>query len=134
MRRGRLPYNQISAHNVCVARRRAGTLLDLEVGILAACSEAGERGAHGFAIAKVLAEHGDSRRLTATGTLYRALHRLETGGMVESHWEDPADAETEGRPRRRLYRVTATGASALTAARADAQRSGSGSVVPGWST
>jgi DNA-binding PadR family transcriptional regulator len=117
-----------------MGRRRVGTLLDLEVGILAACFEAGEGGAHGFAIAKVLADHGDGRQLTATGTLYRALHRLETGGMVHSHWEDPDDAETQGRPRRRLYRLTATGVSALSAARADSQRSVSGSVVPGWST
>jgi hypothetical protein len=44
-------------------------LLALEVGILAVCGEAGTSGVHGFAIAKTLADRGDTRSLTATGTL-----------------------------------------------------------------
>jgi DNA-binding PadR family transcriptional regulator len=46
----------------------------------------------------------------ASGTLYPILLRLEEAGWVESHWEsgDPRDL---GRPRRRFYKVTATGAS-----------------------
>jgi len=44
----------------------------------------------------------------ASGTLYPILLRLESAGWFVSQWEaiDPAVA---GRPRRRLYRLTATG-------------------------
>jgi DNA-binding PadR family transcriptional regulator len=79
------------------------------------CSEVGAAGVHGFAIAKTLADRGDTRSLAATGTLYRALHRLEDGGLIESWWEDSA---VDGRPPRRSYRITGAGAVALEAARA----------------
>lgn len=101
-------------------RRRPGSLVPLEVSILAACREAGEPGSHGFALAKAIAEAGDSRELTATGTMYRALHRLDAAGLVESWWEDPNDAADAGRPRRRSYRITSAGATALAKARAEA--------------
>jgi PadR family transcriptional regulator, regulatory protein PadR len=44
----------------------------------------------------------------ASGTLYPILLRLEAAGWFISRWErvDPAAV---GRPRRRLYRLTATG-------------------------
>jgi DNA-binding PadR family transcriptional regulator len=44
----------------------------------------------------------------ASGTLYPILLRLESAGWFVSRWEsiDPASA---GRPRRRLYRLTASG-------------------------
>lgn len=45
----------------------------------------------------------------ASGTLYPILMRLETARWVDSKWED-ADPSELGRPRRRLYRVTALGA------------------------
>jgi DNA-binding PadR family transcriptional regulator len=96
-------------------RRRDGSLLTLEVGILAVCSEVSPGGVHGFAIAKTLADRGDTRSLAATGTLYRALHRLEDAGLIESWWEEPA---ADGRPPRRSYRITGAGASALATARA----------------
>jgi PadR family transcriptional regulator PadR len=99
-------------------RRRPGSLLPLEVAILRACLDAGESGSHGFALAKAMADAGDSRELTATGTLYRALHRLEAAGLVESRWEDPTDAADAGRPRRRSYRITGSGTTALAADRA----------------
>ena len=103
-------------------RRRQGALLPLETAIIAAgirLQREGTREFHGFAIAKQLATHGDSRKLTSHGTLYKALDRLETAGLLESSWEDPAQAAADGRPRRRLYRVTAAGAVALTNAVAD---------------
>ena len=52
----------------------------------------------------------DLLRLTglASGTLYPLLLRLEQAGWLESDWED-VDPRTAGRPRRRYYRVTATG-------------------------
>ena len=61
---------------------------------------------------KRIADAGDSRRLTATGTLYRALQRLDDGGLIENWWEDPDLATEAGRPRRRLYRITGPGAAA----------------------
>jgi DNA-binding PadR family transcriptional regulator len=101
-------------------RRRPGSLLPLEVSILAACLDAGEAGSHGFALARAIADAGDTRELTATGTLYRALHRLDEAGLVENWWEDPNDAAEAGRPRRRCYRITGAGVTALANARADA--------------
>lgn len=43
-----------------------------------------------------------------SGTLYPALIRLEGHGLVRSFWED-IDPVKAGRPRRRLYRLTADG-------------------------
>ena len=60
--------------------------------------------------AKSLQQANGSRQLTAHGTLYKALSRLETAGLLVSQWEDPAP---EGRPRRRLYSVTGAGEHAL---------------------
>jgi PadR family transcriptional regulator len=45
----------------------------------------------------------------APGTVYPILARLEQIGWVMSRWEAP-DAESEGRPRRRYYRVDPDGA------------------------
>ena len=92
-----------------MTRRRPGALLPLELEILEQGLAAGEF--HGFAIAKALA--AGSSRLTAHGTLYKALGRLERAGLLESRWEEPAP---EGRPRRRLYTVSGAGATALAAA------------------
>lgn len=90
-------------------RRKRGELVPLEADILLsalALRRAGEDRFHGFQLAKLLAEAGGSRRLAAHGTLYKALSRLEAAGLLESRWEDPAEAAGEGRPRRRLYEVT----------------------------
>src|SRR4051794_40842417 len=43
-----------------------------------------------------------------TGTLYPIWARLEEAGWLRSHWED-VDPRKEGRPRRRLYVLTAHG-------------------------
>lgn len=45
-----------------------------------------------------------------TGTLHPLLARLQGAGWIDSHWEDPADHEDQGRPRRRYYRLTDGGA------------------------
>lgn len=45
-----------------------------------------------------------------TGTLHPMLARLQAAGLIESFWEDPADHEVQGRPRRRYYRLTGHGA------------------------
>jgi PadR family transcriptional regulator, regulatory protein PadR len=113
---------QISAYSFVVPRRRPGTLLPIEQSILAAGLAAGRSGRpefHGFALASAIQEHEAARRLTAHGTLYRALARMEEAGLLTSRWEDAEVAVTEGRPRRRLYRVTGLGEAAL----AEADRS-----------
>ncbi len=116
-------------------RRRPGSLLSLEVSILGACLDSGESGSHGFALAKAIADAGDSRELTATGTMYRALHRLEASGLVESWWEDPGAAAEAGRPRRRSYRITGAGATALAKAHVEASGTAASTRVdPGFAT
>jgi PadR family transcriptional regulator PadR len=116
-----LDYEKISSYSSGV-RRKPGQLLGLEVEILtnaAASAADGEEPFHGFAMAKRLREQEASRRLTGHGTLYKALARLEDGGLLESWWEDPQDAQDAGRPRRRLYRITSLGQAALAASLAD---------------
>jgi DNA-binding PadR family transcriptional regulator len=51
-----------------------------------------------------------------SGTVYPALDRLETAGYLKSSWEDAAAAHAEGRPARRYFTLTASGATALRAA------------------
>jgi PadR family transcriptional regulator len=100
-------------------RRRPGTLLPLEVAILGTAIElhrGGEPEFHGFFVASRIAEREGARRLTAHGTLYKALERMQRAGLLASRWEDPELATAEGRPRRRLYRVTGSGERALAAA------------------
>jgi PadR family transcriptional regulator, regulatory protein PadR len=101
-----------------VMRRKPGTLLPLEVDILEAGLELRRAGGphfHGFQLAKQIADHAGPRPLTAHGTLYKALQRLEEAGLLTSQWEDPNIAAAEGRPRRRLYEVTGAGERALAA-------------------
>ncbi|MEV1128882.1 helix-turn-helix transcriptional regulator [Agromyces sp. NPDC049794] len=94
-----------------MGRRREGQLVPLEVDILGAGMElqASEGDFYGFSLAKRIAEQADAAALTAHGTLYKALARLSEAGLLDSAWEDAAISETEGRPRRRLYRVTGAG-------------------------
>jgi PadR family transcriptional regulator, regulatory protein PadR len=97
-------------------RRKPGTLLPIEISILEAALDlraAGEPEFHGFYIAGRIREREQARRLTAHGTLYKALERMERAGLLESSWEDPEAAAAERRPRRRLYAVTGAGERAL---------------------
>ena len=99
-------------------RRKPGALLPLEQAILAVVARLRRRGvseSHGYDIAQVLRDVSDTKLLTAYGTLYRALGRLEGMGMLESRWEDPAIAAREARPGRRLYSLTGAGAEAVRA-------------------
>jgi DNA-binding PadR family transcriptional regulator len=101
-------------------RRKAGTLVPLEVAICAAAAALRRDGTnefHGYEMAKTLGAAADTRLLTAYGTLYRALGRLEKMGLVESCWEDPAVPARENRPGRRLYTLTALGEAAARDAR-----------------
>jgi DNA-binding PadR family transcriptional regulator len=67
---------------------------------------------HGFALATELRDRYGAG-LTAHGTLYKALARLAYQGLLTARWEQPVLAEAEGRPRRRLYRITDAGRAAL---------------------
>jgi len=99
--------------------RKPGTLLPLETEILdvaLSMLRSGHTTFHGFGIAQSMREQRESRSLTAHGTLYKALARLEDFGFLSSRWEDAAAAD--GRPRRRLYELTSRGANVAEAARA----------------
>jgi PadR family transcriptional regulator, regulatory protein PadR len=100
-------------------RRKPGTLLPLETEILGTMLRSGAASLHGFGLAQTMREQSGSRALTGHGTLYKALGRLEELGLLTSHWEGPEAAE--GRPRRRLYALTAEGARAARSA-PDARR------------
>lgn len=103
-------------------RRREGTLIPLEAAILSAGLElrnSGEPDFHGFKLAKELRDQDEARRLTAHGTLYKALDRMERTGLLESRWEDPEIAVEQGRPRRRIYRITGNGERAFDRAELD---------------
>ena len=108
-------------------RRKEGALVPLEVSILETALELRSQGineAHGFLLANHNREGRRARRLTAYGTLNKALDRLERAGYLASRWEDPQLAADDGRPRRRHYRVTMSGeaahADALAAERREA--------------
>jgi DNA-binding PadR family transcriptional regulator len=100
-------------------RRKANSLVPLEVSILQGSVEfarSGDAEFHGYAMAKALKDEAGAKQLTAHGTLYRALERLERLGFLASRWEDPAVAAQEQRPLRRLYHITAAGHQACQAA------------------
>jgi PadR family transcriptional regulator PadR len=97
-------------------RRKQGTLIPIESTILEAGLDLRRRGvdvAYGFLLAKEIRDKAGARLLTAYGTLYKALDRLDKASYLESFWEDPQIAADDGRPRRRFYRVTSAGETAL---------------------
>jgi len=109
-------------------------VLPLEAAILAAAVQlagAGMARFHGFVLAKHLRDAEGAKLLTAHGTLYKALGRMEKAGWLTSEWEDPDVAADEGRPRRRLYEITAAGRAAL--AEATRPEPGVIGLDPGWS-
>jgi DNA-binding PadR family transcriptional regulator len=101
--------------NTQMNRGSATALGDLEVRILETGIELRDRGEpefHAYALAKAMqGTHGSS--LAAHGTLYRALSKMESKGLVKAWWEDPSTAESERRPRRRFYQITGVGVQAL---------------------
>ena len=115
----------ISAYNAAM-RRKQGGLVPLETAICVSAADMRRDGVnefHGYQIAKRLAEVADQKLLTAYGTLYRALARLEAMGLLQSRWEDPEIPARENRPGRRLYTLTAAGdAAAQDALRAAQER------------
>ncbi len=67
----------------------------------------GAGASHGYHIARRLAEASGGALDLPEGTLYPALHRLESKKLLESSW-----AEVNGR-RRRVYNLTPAGEEAL---------------------
>jgi PadR family transcriptional regulator, regulatory protein PadR len=101
-------------------RRKPGALVPLEAAICSSAADllrAGTNEFHGYEIAKRLGDESERRLLTAYGTLYRALGRLEHMGLLKSRWEDPQIPARENRPGRRLYTLTAAGEEAVKEAR-----------------
>ncbi len=97
-------------------RRKKGILIPIELSILDVCESRslnGDPECHGFLIASLIKGTQNAKLLTAYGTLYRALSRLEKAGFLTSRWEDVSSLAGESRPRRRLYRITCTGSKAL---------------------
>lgn len=68
-----------------------------------------DRDMYGYEIAKVVHARTDEAFELKEGTLYLSLKRLEKKGSVESYWGDEQGAGG----RRKYYRVTADGRSAL---------------------
>jgi PadR family transcriptional regulator, regulatory protein PadR len=104
-------------------RRKPGGLVPLETSIVSTAAElrkADVHEFHGYQIAKHLADVSDRRLLTAYGTLYRALGRLEKMGLLRSRWEDPQRAAAENRPGRRLYALTGEGLAVARSSQVDA--------------
>ncbi|MGA2907690.1 MAG: helix-turn-helix transcriptional regulator [Terracidiphilus sp.] len=52
-----------------------------------------------------------------SGTVYPAMRRLERDKLIGSRWERQSIADTEQRPARKYYKLTAAGAEALKASR-----------------
>lgn len=131
--RTQLTNRKISAHTWSM-RRKPGAILPLEAAILATAVDLSAEGTpqfHGFVLAKHLRDAEGAKLLTAHGTLYKALGRMEKAGLLESTWEDPDLAADEGRPRRRLYEITASGRTAL--AKVSTEADWSARPDPGWS-
>ena len=106
-------------------RRKPGSLVPLELAICVCALHFQRDGAaefHGYAMARHLGDLGDSKLLTAYGTLYRELGRLAAMGLLQSRWEDPEVPARENRPGRRLYMLTTAGEAAVRAAATPAAR------------
>src|SRR3954453_13003121 len=63
--------------------------------------------AHGYAIIEELRRRTDGALDLPEGTVYPALHRLESGGLLRSAWSKDAPR------RRRVYELTARGRRAV---------------------
>lgn len=63
---------------------------------------------HGYAVSEWIESVTDGTLLVEEGTLYPALHRLESKGLVESEW-----GLSENNRRAKYYRLTAEGRASL---------------------
>jgi PadR family transcriptional regulator, regulatory protein PadR len=67
---------------------------------------------HGYAIIEELKRRSGGALALPEGTVYPALHRLESGGLLSSSW-------SSGGRRRRIYRLTRKGRRELGQRRAE---------------
>ena len=72
--------------------------------VLKACADRSSEKLYGYELMQLTG--------LASGTLYPILMRFEKAGWLSSAWEH-ADPRDEGRPRRRLYRITGAGTRTL---------------------
>ncbi|WP_331767478.1 helix-turn-helix transcriptional regulator [Embleya sp. NBC_00896] len=98
-------------------------------GMLLAVLETGEQ--HGYAIVEELKARSGGHIALPTGTVYPALHRLETAGLIAGRWS------VHGGRRRRSYELTRAGRRALKEQRSSWREftsvvSGVMGVEPGW--
>lgn len=94
-------------------KRRGAEPFPIEAEILIqaqALALSGQREFHGYELTKAIVGQRADGSEVGHGSVYRALGRLETMGWLDSEWEDAQVAEAAGRPRRRLYHLTPTGA------------------------
>jgi PadR family transcriptional regulator, regulatory protein PadR len=80
--------------------------------------------AHGFEILHRLEAAGSGALQLKEGSLYPALYRMESAGLIKGAWEPQrkqsvAAASTRRGPRRRTYALTQKGRRKLESARAD---------------
>ena len=92
---------------------RAETLKGHLDGLVLATLAAGP--AHGYAVIEELKRRSGGAFDLPEGTVYPVLHRLEAEGLLASEWSSDS-----GR-KRRVYRLTRRGRSALTGRRRDWQ-------------
>ena len=59
---------------------------------------------HGYAITSLIRRHSDDALLVEEGTLYPALWRLESKGLLEAEW-----GLSENNRKAKFYRLTPTG-------------------------
>lgn len=84
---------------------------------------------HGYAIISELLERSGGQFDLPEGTIYPALHRLERRMLLESSWMEGTTR------RRRVYRITDRGRTALAAERSSWSEFAAGvQSVLGWSS
>lgn len=71
--------------------------------------------AHGLEVVKRIGASGSGALKLKEGSLYPALYRLESAGLVKAEWETGSTGRRGA--RRRHYRLTRTGKSRLSRAR-----------------
>jgi PadR family transcriptional regulator, regulatory protein PadR len=76
--------------------------------------------AHGFEILKRLEQAGSGALHLKEGSLYPALYKMESAGLVKGAWEK-TDSPRRG-PRRRIYHLTSKGQRRLDEARGEFQQ------------
>ena len=63
--------------------------------------------AHGYAVIESLRQRSDGQFDLPEGTVYPALHRLESQGLLGSHWSE------DSARRKRIYHLTPKGQQVL---------------------